>query len=391
MLSYRSSEQRLIRQHRHTLACGAMESGWRTLSALAAIILAVIACRHDPEDLPAPGGPAQPGQPVSMDLSQVPYPTLSQYRFFTGPLAGHAPNTGVLPYDVITPLFSDYAHKFRFVWMPPGTKAVHLNDNVPLDFPNGTALIKTFYFDNVQPSGERRILETRLMIKRDGQWIFADYVWNADQTEAHLDLNGRFVPITWRDDNGVDHPQSYRIPAWAECFTCHKLNGEAMPIGPKLRNLARTMDYPDGPREQIGKWVEAGYLQAGFPAPSPVTRWNDPGASLNDRVRAYVDMNCAHCHAEGKHCDYRPMRFAWQETANPVNLGVCVEPEDPLPDAPQLTYIVAPGNTFRSMLLHRITATDEAVRMPLMGRTVVHQEAVDLVTAWINELNGPCN
>ena len=363
----------------------------RTWIVLLGIVLAVLACRNDPEETAVPVDPTAPSEPVSMDLDQVPYPVLSQYNFFTGSMAAQQPNTGVLPYEVITPLFSDYAHKFRFVWMPAGTFATHAGDDVPLEFPDGTALIKTFYFDNVQPAGTRRIVETRLMIKRAGQWLFADYVWNADQTEAHLDLNGSFTPITWRDDAGTDHVQNYRIPAWAECFTCHKMNNEAMPIGPKLRNLARMVDYPEGSRDQIGKWVETGYLQSGFPTPVAVTRWNDPSASLNDRVRAYVDMNCAHCHADQKHCDYRPMRFAWQETSDPVNLGVCVEPEDPLPGEPQLTYIVAASNTYRSMLLHRISSTEEAVRMPLLGRTVVHQEAVQLFTDWINSLPGPCN
>ncbi|MBK9146860.1 MAG: hypothetical protein IPM12_03450 [Flavobacteriales bacterium] len=363
----------------------------RTLLTLIAIVALVLACRHEPAEMAAPAPPADPEEAVSMDMDQVPYPTLSQYRFFIGAMAAHQPNGGVLPYEVITPLFSDYAHKFRFVWMPPGTSASHVSDHAPLDFPNGTALIKTFYFDNVQPADARRILETRVMIKRDGQWLFADYIWNDEQTEAVLDLNGRFVPITWRDDQGNDRLQQYRIPAWAECFTCHKQDDVAMPIGPKLRNLARTVEYDNGPADQIGKWVDAGYLQPGFPAPQPVARWDDPGTSLNDRIRAYVDMNCAHCHSEGKHCDYRPMRFAWQETANPVNLGVCVEPEDPLPGEPQLTYIVAPSNTYRSMLLHRISSTDEAVRMPLLGRTVVHAEAVALATEWINSLPGPCN
>ena len=362
----------------------------RTRLVLAGIVLTVVACTHDPADWVEPPS-VSTGVAVSMDLDQVPYPVLSQYNFFTGSMAAQQPNAGVLPYDVITPLFSDYAHKFRFVWMPSGTSAAFAGENVPLEFPDGAALIKTFYFDNVQPAGARRLVETRVMIKRAGQWLFADYVWNAQQTEAHLDLNGSFAPIIWRDDAGVDHAQNYRIPAWAECFTCHKQNDVAMPVGPKLRNMARMVDYPEGPREQIGKWVETGYLQSGFPAPVPVSPWNDPFTSLNDRVRAYVDMNCAHCHAEGKHCDYRPMRFAWQETVNPVNLGVCVEPEDPLPDEPQLTYIVAASNTYRSMLLHRISSTDEAVRMPLLGRSVVHEEAVQLFTDWINSLPGPCN
>ena len=34
-----------------------------------------------------------------------------------------APNAGVLPYDLVTPLFSDYAHKLRTVWMPAGRSA----------------------------------------------------------------------------------------------------------------------------------------------------------------------------------------------------------------------------------------------------------------------------
>ena len=99
-------------------------------------------------------------------------------------------------------------------------------------------------------------------------------------------------------------------------------------------------------------------------------------------------MNCAHCHATGRHCDYRPMRFAWNETTDPVNLGRCVAPDDPID--PSQTHIVASGNAGRSMMVYRMSSTDEAVRMPLMGRTVVHEEAVDLISTWINSLNPPC-
>lgn len=358
---------------------------------MTAVLAVFISCRHDGEEVVQPDPTPEPEHGVTVDLAALPYQSLSEYNFFVGNMADQQPNARVLPYDVITPLFADYAHKHRFVWMPQGVSATFSGPDVPLDFPNGTILIKTFYFDHVQPTDATRLLETRLMIKRDGQWIFADYIWNEEQTEATLDLNGRFVPLTWRDDGGADHQVSFRIPAWAECFTCHKQDGQAMPIGPKLRNLARAYDYPEGSQDQIGRWVNDGYLQTGFPTPQPVAKWDDPSLPLLDRVRGYVDMNCSHCHADGKHCDYRPMRFAWQETSVISNIGVCVEPEDPLPESPELTYIVAPGNTYRSMLLHRISATDEAVRMPLLGRTVVHQEAVDLFTEWINSMSGPCN
>ncbi|MEZ4800116.1 MAG: hypothetical protein R2809_10145 [Flavobacteriales bacterium] len=39
------------------------------------------------------------------------------------------PNERVLPYDVITPLFTDYAKKKKFVWMPEGTSAIYASDN----------------------------------------------------------------------------------------------------------------------------------------------------------------------------------------------------------------------------------------------------------------------
>jgi hypothetical protein len=82
------------------------------------------------------------------------------------------------------------------------------------------------------------------------------------------------------------------------------------------------------------------------------------------------------------------MRFAFQETADPVNLGVCVPPDDPL--LPQHTYIVASGNTERSLLHYRFASTNEDERMPLMGRTLVHEEALTLISDWINGLQPAC-
>lgn len=42
---------------------------------------------------------------------------------FTGDLSAFQPNEGVLPYDLNSPLFTDYAEKARFVWMPKGVAA----------------------------------------------------------------------------------------------------------------------------------------------------------------------------------------------------------------------------------------------------------------------------
>ena len=356
---------------------------------LIGIVAAFAACRKDAPEDPLVNPAPVPGSPVVFNIDSVPYATLSHYNFFSGNVADQQPVAGVLPYEPITPLFTDYAHKFRFVWMPAGSKAVYASDSTALDFPDGAVLIKTFYYDNVQPAGTRRLIETRLMYKKAGQWEFADYVWNADQTEAFQDLSGSFTQFTWTDALGVPHDENYRIPSDVECFTCHKYYDQPIPIGPKPQNLNSTLAYADGPMNQLSKWEAAGYLQSGWPANiETVAKWDDPDETLERRVRAYLDMNCSHCHATGRHCDYRPMRFAWSETSSPVNLGICVPPEDPI-DAGQ-TYVVAAGNAARSMMYYRISSTEEAVRMPLMGRTVRHEEAISLIGEWINALPDTC-
>ena len=193
------------------------------------VLGAVAACSNDPDELIAPTGP---GDSVNIDPGDLPYDSLSTYGFFTGNLQELQPVPGVLPYSPITPLFSDYALKSRFVWMPSGRKAFYVGDDAPLDFPDGTVLIKNFWFERVQPAGTKRVLETRMLFKRNGAWEFANYKWNAAQTEAVLDLFGSFAPLQWLDDDDQPHDVVYRIPSDAECLVCHKQNDIPEPIGP---------------------------------------------------------------------------------------------------------------------------------------------------------------
>lgn len=324
------------------------------------------------------------------DPQALPYPVLSDYNFFQGDMADMQPVEGVLPYSVITPLFSDYAKKKRFIWMRSGAQASYVADDKLLNFPDGSVLIKNFYYDGVLPQNTRRIIETRLLYKLDGTWRFAEYVWNPAQTEAVLNMDGSYTDVEWTDENGLARQVNYRIPSSGECFVCHKKDLIIMPIGPKPQNLKMAYPFVDGTMDQLTKWMQVGYLATGVPSEINATvRWDDMTESLTDRVRAYVDMNCAHCHSEDSHCDYRPIRFAWSETIDPVNLGVCVPPEEEI--ASVLTHIVRPGVTERSVLHHRLAATAENVRMPLLGRTMVHDEGLALITAWIESLETTCN
>lgn len=324
-----------------------------------------------------------------IDIDNTPFDTLAEYGFFQGDMANLNPVNGVLEYSLINKLFSDYSIKKRFVWMPEGVTGVFDGDDSLLDMPVGTILIKNFFYDNVLPDNTRRILETRLLIHKEDGWEFADYIWNEDQTAAVYDLDGSTVPITW-ELNGEVRSVDYRIPNSSECQTCHKTGDTSIPIGPKPQNLNMTYTYGDGTTaNQLGRWVETGYLASAPTNVQALISWTDETASVENRVRGYFEINCAHCHIAEGHCSYRPVRLNYTLSNDPENIGVCVVPDEDLGNG--LTHIISPGNTGRSTLFFRLNTTAEEVRMPLLGRTLIHDEAIDLIETYINQLTEICD
>lgn len=323
--------------------------------------------------------------PVVFDIEAVPYQTLSEYNFFNGELKDLEPVYGVLPYDMITPLFSEYAKKKRFVWMPENVSASYVSDHDIIDFPLGTILIKNFYYDNILPNNTTKIIETRLQIRKEEGWVFANYVWNEEQTEASFDLSGSYQSINFIA-NGEPKSVNYQVPAASQCLTCHKTdNAEPMPIGVKPNSLNKAIAYANETKNQLQKWVEIGYLSDNVPESiATVVNWEDESEPLELRARSYLDINCAHCHADNRHCDYRPVRFAYNETEDLVNTGVCVDADDVFD--PALTKIIEPGNSERSILSFRIKSVEQSTRMPLLARTIQHKEGIQLIDAWINSL-----
>ena len=329
-----------------------------------------------------------PISPVNYDPDQIPYPNLSDYNFFEGNLKDLEPVYGVLPYDINSALFSDYAHKKRFVWMPNGSKASYDTDYTPLDFPVGAFLIKNFYYDNVLPNGTTKILETRLMYVTESGWEFAKYVWNESQTEATFTSDGSFVSLDW-NESGETKSVNYRIPSRAECFTCHNKFGDPQPIGPKPQNLNKNYTYNDGSMNQLDKWRDFGYLTNSYPDTIESTvAWDDETQPLDLRARSYIDINCAHCHAEESYCEYRPMRFSFHTNDELINMGVCVEPDTNIGD--NYPLIMNPGDADASVVIFRLSSIQEQYRMPLLGRTLQHTEGVTLIREWMNSLPDRC-
>ena len=335
--------------------------------------------------------------PVVVNLAEIPYANLSQYQFFKGEIKNQQPSYGVIPYKPASELFTDYALKNRFVWLPNGTKATYTSDADILKLPVGSALIKTFYYNNVQPSNTTKIIETRVMIKvtdendeTDG-WIFAEYLWNADQTDATLQTQGSTMAISWLDQNSTMQNIVYEIPSTSQCKTCHDNNGKSRPIGIKPQNLNTTFPYSTGTKNQLSKWIEFGYLESNLPATIVSTvDYKDTSQSLDLRVRSYLDINCAHCHQEGGNAEYmQTIRMAFTQTTIPSNMGVCVPGDIQVPGINR-GFIVSPNNSNESTILYLLSTNSPNLKMPRIGRTIAHQEGIQLVTEWINSLP-PCN
>jgi uncharacterized repeat protein (TIGR03806 family) len=354
-----------------------------------------------PTATPSPtGGVAEtactvpPGDGVNFDPDQKFCDLLSSYRFFLGDGSTQEPNEGVLPYDLNTALFSDYAVKYRFVWLPPGTTATYSGRD-SFTFPVGTVIIKTFAypFDFRDPELGERLIETRLLVRRATGWDPITYTWNLEQTVARRDATGDRVPVTWIQADGAERSITYRVPNANQCKECHEEHNEVVgPLGPKARNLNRDYAYPDGTANQLTRWTEVGYL-TGAPAPEAAPRsavFDDPSdGTVEMRARAYLDVNCGHCH--------NPTGFARTsglylniEEMTPSRYGVCKPPVAAGQGTGGRKVSIFPGAPEESIMTYRMESTAPGVAMPELGRQTTHHEALDVINAWIEEIPGTC-
>jgi uncharacterized repeat protein (TIGR03806 family) len=319
-------------------------------------------------------------KPVSLELvrGEALPQHLSEFRFFIPNVNGWRPNAGVIKYELNTPLFSDYAEKFRYIWVPPGTKATYQADGV-FEFPVGTAIIKSFGYpaDMRAPTKAVQLIETRLLLRRASGWVALPYVWNADGTEAELKRAGKRLDVSWIHSDGQPRTISYAVPNANQCKGCHDKSGAMTPIGPKARNLN------DG--KQLAAWQRAGVLDHA-PADAPaVPRFADARAPVVERARAYLDVNCGHCHNRAGPANTSGLWLDWNQKAD-VNLGLGKRPTAAGRGSGNLEFAIAPGKPDQSYLITRMESLDPGIAMPELGRATVHTEGVALLRQWIAEM-----
>lgn len=332
--------------------------------------------------------------PTSVDaarlLNAAPAPTLAAYRLFTDP-GGRVPNTGLTPYALTTPLFSDYAEKQRYVFLPPGRFATYRPTGV-LDLPVGATLVKTFAYpaDFRRPTENVRFVETRLLIHRASGWVPLTYVWNAAQTEAVLKRAGVRTLVDFIDAKGSPIHFSYPVPNVNQCKECHALAGVLTPIGPKARNLNGDFAYAGGPENQLAYWIRTGILhKAPTPAAIPATpRWDDAAAPIPERALAYLDANCAHCHNPKGAASNSGLYLEYERKIS-VARGLGKRPVAAGKAAADFEFDIAPGDPDRSIMTHRMESREPGVMMPELGRALPHDEGVELIRAYIKGLTSP--
>ena len=308
-----------------------------------------------------PGAVGEPGWP----------PTLTDTGCFADvPSASLA--DGILRYEVNSPLWSDGASKERALVLPPGG-TIGYTASGAWELPEGTILIKTFSI--------AKRLETRFLVRNGGEWRGATYRWNDAQDEAHL-LAGAAT-----EDLGA---QEWSYPSRGDCTGCHtKAAGGVLGLSTGQMNTSHDVLGTGTEYSQVGLLAALDYFDAPPPAPEDqLPAFADPAdasASLQDRARAYLHANCAHCHVPGGLANATiDLRFDTPLAAT----GACGAPAQQGDLGVPGAQIIAPGQPTKSTLLLRMKTLDGSVRMPPLASSVVDTQGVALIEAWIASLPG---
>ena len=294
--------------------------------------------------------------------------SLSDYRFFAD-AARQVPGEGVTPYALKTPLWSDGADKLRFIYVPEGTQLTAGGDGL-LQFPVGAAIIKTFAFG---AGDDRRLIETRVLLHRADGWVALPYRWNAEQTEATLALTGGRVDLVTPAGEAI----SYAIPNKNQCKGCHAKDGAVIPIGPKARNLSA---------QWLGQMQAAGALDRVPVGADALPDWAGHATGPAEPLaRAYLDVNCAHCHQPGGAASNSGLDLRWEQDGAHA-LGILKRPVAAGRGAGGHDFSILPGAPDASIMLHRMDSAEPGIAMPELGKSSVDRAGVAVVRRWILEM-----
>jgi uncharacterized repeat protein (TIGR03806 family) len=335
---------------------------------------------------------ARPASGVNRQFPQ----RLSETGLFSD-VAQHDVADGVLPYTIAAQPWEDGATAERFVGLPNGQSlTVHTATNVQIGYIKGTwkfprdgVLAKTLSLET-RPGdpGSRRRIETQILHYDGDQWQGYSYVWNEQQTDAELaPPEGLQLSLEVAEPGKQGEPSGqrrheYQVVSRSECLLCHTTRaGTVHAFHPE--QLSLTVHRDQGPENQLA-WLHRVGATAD-PASNDRVPLVDPGdesADLEHRARAYLHVNCAHCHRRG----------GGGTAALDVQYHLPLAATNLISRPTQGTFgmagaaVVAPGDPYRSVLLYRMAKLGPG-RMPHFGSRRVDREGVHLIRRWIESLS----
>lgn len=385
-------------------------------------------------------------EPAPPQVDRPPFPQkLSETGLFTN-VAQHELAPGVMPYSVNSPLWSDGAHKER-AFAVPGWSQIDFTPTRAWQLPEATVLVKTFSLETAP--GQRRRVETRIMLLEQKEWAGYSYAWNEDQTDADLvEKTGRDVDyvVAAADSATGQRTQSWHFPSRAECMVCHSRAAQFV-LGLRTEQMNRQHDYPDGSFNQLERLSDLGYLRVKLSEhPGTGNQWKALATKLASAVPKSLSTG-----QSPKRADWpvawsslgRQMAEQWQRPpqtlpwiAKPakeyaafpdpadesqplearvrsylhVNCSVCHQDAgggnaqielqfataldkrklidvEPLHDKFQIdaARLIAPGNPEQSVLLKRMQMRGRG-QMPPLASALTDPQGVSLLEAWIRDL-----
>jgi len=314
---------------------------------------------------------------------------LSDYGLTLPNQTGFAPAPQLIKYQVTNALFSDYALKERYVYLPEG-KSAYLRTDGHFEWPEGSILLKNFCYNEAQ-LGKDQMMETRLLIKEAKDWKAVSYQWDENYNDAKKSKLGDVIPME------IMHQEKtlafdYIIPNKNQCKSCHNANEKIEPIGFKYANLNRKISLDGNEISQIEYLSDKGIidLTKDSELPKTMVAYLDPSADVQDRALAYLDINCGHCHRPNGPGNTSGLFLQYNETRS-NHLGICKPPVAAGKGAGGRSYDIQPGDAEQSILYYRMLTQDPGEMMPELGRSLVHEEGLEMIKQWIDSLEGDCS
>ncbi len=307
------------------------------------------------------GGPSSIFKVVDDDVATAQIPTKLSTTGLFADLANLIPAHGVIEYSLNSGGWFDGGKMRHFIALPNSSTA-GFDPTALWDLPVGSVVVK--HLAVATASNANKPFTTSVLFRQETGWQAANYQWNSAGTDADLVTESAVVP-----DGGLVSV-TRKVETGSTCGGCHKnAEGQLTPLALSTRQLNGNFNYQGVTANQLTVLNSINLFSSAIGNASSYAQFaapTDSNASLTERAKAYLDVNCAHCHAGTS--GGMDLRFDTAlESMKLVNQSNRVIPGIP-----------ANSNLYKYQ-------TGSGMRMPF-GSTETNAQAETLFRNWINEL-----